>query len=88
MVGTRFFFSKAWGLGLDLLSSSTTSIHPLYAARAHQRRMPHAIREALSLAGKTMDEIDGIAFTRGPGMMHYFLSASLCPQKKKVCQEV
>jgi len=43
-------------------------IHPLYAARAHQQNLPGAVRSALSQAGMTVVDIDGIAFTRGPGM--------------------
>ncbi|KAM5533357.1 hypothetical protein V8D89_012977 [Ganoderma adspersum] len=43
-------------------------IHPYVALHAHQRRMPGVVQRALSEAGLTMDEIDGIAFTRGPGI--------------------
>ncbi|KAG8885549.1 hypothetical protein FRB99_004455, partial [Tulasnella sp. 403] len=34
----------------------------------HQEKLPVAIQRALQEAGKTIHEIDGIAFTRGPGM--------------------
>ncbi|KAM5530090.1 hypothetical protein V8D89_016242 [Ganoderma adspersum] len=43
-------------------------IHPYVALHAHQRRMPGVVQRALSEAGLTMNEIDGIAFTRGPGI--------------------
>ncbi|KAM5530122.1 hypothetical protein V8D89_016200, partial [Ganoderma adspersum] len=43
-------------------------IHPYVALHAHQRRMASVVQRALSEAGLTMNEIDGIAFTRGPGI--------------------
>jgi hypothetical protein len=43
-------------------------IHPLHAQEAHQVNMPLAIRQALSEANVKLEELDGIAFTRGPGM--------------------
>ncbi|KAI0082037.1 peptidase M22 glycoprotease [Panus rudis PR-1116 ss-1] len=43
-------------------------IHPYVAIQSHQRNMPFAIRKALSEANLSINEIDGIAFTRGPGM--------------------
>ncbi|KAI0093318.1 glycoprotease family-domain-containing protein [Irpex rosettiformis] len=43
-------------------------IHPFYAMQGHQRAMPIAINRALIDAAVTMADIDGVAFTRGPGM--------------------
>ncbi|KAI5120965.1 hypothetical protein M0805_006637 [Coniferiporia weirii] len=43
-------------------------IEPYVAIREHQRNMPIAVRKALDTAGLEMSQIDGIAFTRGPGM--------------------
>ncbi|KAI0666713.1 glycoprotease [Trametes maxima] len=43
-------------------------IHPFVALHAHQRNVPGAIRRALNEANLTVNEIDGIAFTRGPGI--------------------
>ncbi|GAA5848282.1 hypothetical protein JCM8547_004468 [Rhodosporidiobolus lusitaniae] len=43
-------------------------IHPLHAQEAHQLRMPLAIQSALKEAGMKLEELDGIAATRGPGM--------------------
>ncbi|KAI1784257.1 peptidase M22 glycoprotease [Ganoderma leucocontextum] len=43
-------------------------IHPYVALHAHQRRMASVVQSALTEAGLTMNEIDGIAFTRGPGI--------------------
>ncbi|KAH9939411.1 glycoprotease [Epithele typhae] len=44
-------------------------IHPLYAIHAHQHQMPGVIQQALSEARLTIHDVDGIAFTRGPGMV-------------------
>ncbi|KAL1696210.1 glycoprotease family-domain-containing protein [Schizophyllum commune] len=50
-------------------------IYPYAAIEAHQKNMasrgslaPSAIRRALSESGVRLSELDGIAFTRGPGM--------------------
>ncbi|KAI0040638.1 glycoprotease [Auriscalpium vulgare] len=43
-------------------------IHPFEAVRAHQRNLPGAVRDALSVAQLRATDVDGIAFTRGPGM--------------------
>ncbi|KAG8759272.1 hypothetical protein FRC14_006348 [Serendipita sp. 396] len=43
-------------------------IHPAVAIEAHQRNMPRALRQALREANMKVQEVDGIAFTRGPGM--------------------
>ncbi|KAL5485006.1 QRI7 [Sanghuangporus weigelae] len=43
-------------------------IAPYVAIHEHQRKMPIAVRRALDEAKLDMSQIDGIAFTRGPGM--------------------
>ncbi|KAI0320760.1 glycoprotease [Amylostereum chailletii] len=43
-------------------------IHPREAVYAHQENIGHAVREALADANMQAHEVDGIAFTRGPGM--------------------
>ncbi|KAL8283612.1 hypothetical protein RQP46_005407 [Phenoliferia psychrophenolica] len=43
-------------------------IHPLHAQEAHQANMGVAIRRALQEAQVGLSDLDGIAFTRGPGM--------------------
>ncbi|KAJ7647491.1 glycoprotease family-domain-containing protein [Roridomyces roridus] len=43
-------------------------IQPLIALRAHQRNLPDAVRRALLDAQLSMQDIDGVAFTRGPGL--------------------
>lgn len=42
-------------------------IHPLHAQEAHQRNAPIAIQRALRQAGVTLNDLDAIGFTRGPG---------------------
>ena len=51
-------------------------IHELYggvvpelASRAHQQNIIPVVDAALKKAGVTKDEIDAIAFTKGPGLM-------------------
>ncbi|BGP45843.1 Mitochondrial tRNAs modification protein [Rhodotorula kratochvilovae] len=50
------------------IHESFGGIHPMHAQEAHQANMPLAIARALKEAGVTLDELDGIAATRGPGM--------------------
>ena len=42
---------------------------PELASRAHQQNIIPVVDTALKNAGLTIDEIDGIAFTRGPGLL-------------------
>lgn len=42
---------------------------PELASRAHQANIVPTVAEALRQAQKTMEEIDAIAFTRGPGLL-------------------
>ena len=42
---------------------------PELASRAHQQNILPVVDQALKNAGVTMDEIDAIAFTRGPGLL-------------------
>lgn len=41
---------------------------PEIASREHLRLLPGIVREALAVAGVGLDRIDGIAYTRGPGL--------------------
>ncbi|KIP06017.1 hypothetical protein PHLGIDRAFT_107529 [Phlebiopsis gigantea 11061_1 CR5-6] len=43
-------------------------IEPIVAMSEHQKNMPSAIRQALDQAKLEVTDVDGIAFTRGPGM--------------------
>jgi len=42
---------------------------PELASRAHQQNIIPVVDEALKKAGVTKEEIDAVAFTRGPGLM-------------------
>ena len=42
---------------------------PELASRAHIRHIAPVVREALSLANTTLSEIDGVAVTKGPGLV-------------------
>ena len=70
--------------GPDILSSQVlgqTALHeafggvvPEIAARAHAERLDGVVEEALSVAGMTLAQIDGIAVTAGPGLIGGVLS--------------
>ena len=42
---------------------------PELASRAHQQNILPVVSEALKMAGVDMDDVDAIAFTRGPGLL-------------------
>ena len=42
---------------------------PELASRAHQQNIIPVVDTALREAGVTLDEVDAIAFTRGPGLL-------------------
>lgn len=42
---------------------------PELASRAHQQNIVPVVHQALKKAGKTLQDIDAIAYTRGPGLM-------------------
>lgn len=48
--------------------NSELGIHPYFAIEHHQKNMPTTIARALREANVSMADIDGVAFTRGPGM--------------------
>jgi len=52
----------------DSYHESFGGIHPYVAIEAHQRNMPGAVARALAEAGILVNDVDGIAFTRGPGI--------------------
>lgn len=49
---------------------------PEIAARAHAERMPQLVQQALDEAGISMNEIDGVAATCGPGLLGGLLIGS------------
>ncbi|MBR3349312.1 MAG: tRNA (adenosine(37)-N6)-threonylcarbamoyltransferase complex transferase subunit TsaD, partial [Solobacterium sp.] len=65
--------------GKEILSnivSSQINVHTLYggvvpevASRIHVENISTVITEALNKAGVSMDEIDAVAYTRGPGLI-------------------
>lgn len=74
--------------GTDVLSSivyGQTSLHaqfggvvPEIAARAHAEKLDHCIEDALAAADLTLDALDGIAVTAGPGLIGGVLSGVMC----------
>ncbi|TFY61574.1 hypothetical protein EVJ58_g4428 [Rhodofomes roseus] len=52
----------------DEYHAPTGGIHTLVAIEAHQRNLPGAVQKALDDAGMSVQDVDGIAYTRGPGM--------------------
>ncbi|KAI0915829.1 hypothetical protein AcV5_003644 [Taiwanofungus camphoratus] len=52
----------------DSYHESYGGIHPYVAIEAHQRNMPATVRRALTEAKMSVNDVDGIAFTRGPGI--------------------
>ncbi|TFK54032.1 peptidase M22, glycoprotease [Heliocybe sulcata] len=50
------------------LHASVGGINPYVAIQGHQKNMPVALRRALDEAKLEMGQVDGIAFTRGPGI--------------------
>jgi len=62
---------------------ASQSVHAVYggvvpelASRAHERTISGVVREALVSAGITMEEIDAVAYTQGPGLMGSLLVGS------------
>ncbi|KAI9632823.1 glycoprotease family-domain-containing protein [Dioszegia hungarica] len=51
-----------------LLNAQYGGIHPLRAQEAHAAGVPLAIAQALSEARMKLEDVDAIAYTRGPGM--------------------
>ena len=70
--------SAAVSINTQILSNviSTQKIHEIYggvvpelASRAHMQNIIPVVNEAINRAGVTLDKIDAIAFTRGPGLL-------------------
>ena len=62
------------GLQSNIIASQTIheqygGVVPELASRAHQKTIWSTVEQALAEAGMTMDDIDGIAVTQGPGLM-------------------
>lgn len=63
--------------GSEFLAQFTAAQHihakyggvvPEFASRAHQRHILPVLHGALEQAGMTLDDVEGIAYTRGPGL--------------------
>ncbi|PLW23712.1 hypothetical protein PCANC_11455 [Puccinia coronata f. sp. avenae] len=55
-------------LGQNHVHKAFNGIHPYHAIHAHQINVPIAIGRALEEAGLRIAELDGVAYTRGPGI--------------------
>lgn len=75
-------------IGSEILSNivfGQTEIHadyggvvPEIAARAHAEKVDHVVEQALEAANTTLDSIDAIAVTAGPGLIGGVLSGVMC----------
>jgi len=61
-------------LGQTTLHEAFGGVVPEIAARAHAERLDGVVEEALTAAGVTLDQIDAIAVTAGPGLIGGVLS--------------
>jgi N6-L-threonylcarbamoyladenine synthase len=61
-------------LGQTALHAAFGGVVPEIAARAHAERLDGVVEEALLSAGLTLDALDGIAVTAGPGLIGGVLS--------------
>lgn len=61
-------------LGQTSLHEAFGGVVPEIAARAHAERLDGVVEDALAAAGVTLDQIDGIAVTAGPGLIGGVLS--------------
>jgi N6-L-threonylcarbamoyladenine synthase len=61
-------------LGQATLHAAFGGVVPEIAARAHAERLDGVVEEALASAGVSLDQIDGIAVTAGPGLIGGVLS--------------
>lgn len=61
-------------IGQTALHADFGGVVPEIAARAHAERLDGCVEDALTAAGVTLDGIDGIAVTAGPGLIGGVLS--------------
>ena len=64
--------------GQTALHAPFGGVVPEIAARAHAERLDHVVERALSDAGLTLSDIDGVAVTAGPGLIGGVLSGVMC----------
>jgi len=58
------------------LHAAYGGVVPELASRDHIRKLSHLIQEVMNQAGLDMKALDGIAFTRGPGLMGALLAGA------------
>ncbi len=64
---------RDWTVLSNVLKTQTVheefgGVVPEIASREHLRLLPGIVREALDVAGVSVEDLDGIAYTRGPGL--------------------
>ena len=64
--------------GQTPLHADFGGVVPEIAARAHAEKLDHCVEEALDQAGQTLQNLDGIAVTAGPGLIGGVLSGVMC----------
>ena len=64
--------------GQNDLHAAFGGVVPEIAARAHAERIDTTVAEALAAANMTLDQIDAIAVTAGPGLIGGVLSGVMC----------
>ncbi len=69
--------------GQNELHSAYGGIVPELAARAHVEKLDLCVREALAQSDLTLDDIDAVAVTAGPGLIGGVLSGVMCA--KGIC---
>lgn len=64
--------------GQTELHSAFGGVVPEIAARAHAEKLDTCVRDALSEANLTLDDLDAIAVTAGPGLIGGVMSGVMC----------
>ena len=64
--------------GQTALHADFGGVVPEIAARAHAEKLDHCVEQALSQAGITLSQCDGVAVTAGPGLIGGVLSGVMC----------
>ena len=72
----RVIASVVWGQ--EALHEDFGGVVPEIAARAHAERLDTCVANALMKAGTTLENIDAIAVTAGPGLIGGVLSGVMC----------
>lgn len=69
--------------GQTELHSKFGGVVPELAARAHAEKLDGCVRDALELAGVTLQDLDAVAVTAGPGLIGGVMSGVMCA--KGIC---